>query len=84
MPGKQLKRWHRKPRNMGLDLIRWPDLKKILPLGETKIRQDFIDTGRLTRVPFGPKSVGFIRQQAEQIRRELIEAALDEDVAPEM
>jgi hypothetical protein len=68
-------RWHRK--SSQLELIRWPTLLQIIPLGETKIRKDLIATGRLTVVPFGPKSVGFIKQQAEAIRAEYIAAAME-------
>jgi hypothetical protein len=71
---RQRKQQKKESRDRRRQLIRWKRLLEILPYGETEIRERFLATGKLRRVPLGPRAVGFVEDEAWALVDELIEA----------
>jgi hypothetical protein len=49
-------------------------LLEILPYSETEIREQFLNTGLLRRVPLGPRAVGFVEEEVWGLVDDLIAA----------
>jgi predicted DNA-binding transcriptional regulator AlpA len=73
MPAQRQKR-NKEACDRRRQIIRWKRLLQILPYSETEIREQYLNTGRLRRVPLGPRAVGFVEDEAWEIVDELIEA----------
>ena len=59
----------RRPRR----ILRLPEVRRRIPVGHTKLHEDFIKTGRLKLVRLGPRAVGVLEFNVEQVIDELIE-----------
>jgi predicted DNA-binding transcriptional regulator AlpA len=53
-------------------LVRIPEILKRIPVGRTKLREDFINTGRLRLVRLGPRAVGAVEEEVDALVDELI------------
>lgn len=55
--------------------LRKRDVLELIPVGKTKLQQDFIRTGRLKKIPLDERAFGFAEDNVEQVIAELIAAA---------
>jgi predicted DNA-binding transcriptional regulator AlpA len=54
-------------------ILRLAEVRKRIPVGRTKLDEDFIKTGRLKLIKLGPRAVGILESNVEQVIDELLE-----------
>jgi predicted DNA-binding transcriptional regulator AlpA len=58
-----------------LRILRKRQVCEYIPVGETKLEEEFIKTGRLKKIPLGERAYGFAEDNVQEVIRELIAAA---------
>lgn len=66
---------------MSRRIVRFQEGLRRIPVGRTKFRQDYIDTGRLRLVPLGRRAVGLVEDELAQVVDEVIAERDDAAVA---
>jgi predicted DNA-binding transcriptional regulator AlpA len=54
-------------------ILRLSEVRRRIPVGKTKLHEDFIKTGRLNLVHLGPRAVGCLESNVERVIDELVE-----------
>lgn len=54
-------------------ILRLAEVRKRIPIGRTKLDEDFIKTGRLKLIKLGKRAVGVLESNVEQVIDELLE-----------
>jgi predicted DNA-binding transcriptional regulator AlpA len=58
-----------------LRILRKRQVLELIPIGQTKLEEDFIKTGRLKKIPLGERAIGFAEENVQSVIAELIAAA---------
>lgn len=65
-----LPRWQPKPR--AKKILRPKEAQKKLGVGRTKFWNDFVNTGRLRKIRLGPRAIGFLESNVDQVIDQLV------------